>query len=251
MSEPDAFLDAIFAHPEDDTPRLVYADWLEEHGEEEYAQFIRVDCEIARRDVMPPAERKQLRDRRFALWRAVEKRWADQLAGLYLSHGCFSRGILHAQPTVDAVTFVTRSHQWWPLLPIRTLTIRNPDGFEKEVATCPYLSRLRWLVIGDSGWHDRLAPASPIREDMVLEMARSPLLDRIEALALGPVSASPRTLQALAAAPFMGRLSGDAFLLRLRHSADQFDDEFIRGHPGSSARETVENYLRESAQVIE
>jgi uncharacterized protein (TIGR02996 family) len=26
-------LQAILADPEDDTPRLVYADWLEEHGQ--------------------------------------------------------------------------------------------------------------------------------------------------------------------------------------------------------------------------
>jgi uncharacterized protein (TIGR02996 family) len=39
--EADAFLDAIFDHPDDDTPRLVYADWLQEGGYEDYAQFIR------------------------------------------------------------------------------------------------------------------------------------------------------------------------------------------------------------------
>ena len=30
----DAFLRAILDAPDDDTPRLVYADWLEERGEE-------------------------------------------------------------------------------------------------------------------------------------------------------------------------------------------------------------------------
>ena len=42
--EADAFLDAIFDNPDDDTPRLVYADWLQEHGQENYAQFIRLQC---------------------------------------------------------------------------------------------------------------------------------------------------------------------------------------------------------------
>jgi uncharacterized protein (TIGR02996 family) len=45
-----AFLAAILAAPEDDTPRFVYADWLEEHGEEARAEFIRVQCELARRE---------------------------------------------------------------------------------------------------------------------------------------------------------------------------------------------------------
>jgi len=41
-----AFLRAICAAPEDDTARLVLADWLEEHGERERAEFIRVQCAI-------------------------------------------------------------------------------------------------------------------------------------------------------------------------------------------------------------
>ena len=40
--EADALLDAIFDAPDDDTPRLVYADWLQEHGHEDYAQFIQL-----------------------------------------------------------------------------------------------------------------------------------------------------------------------------------------------------------------
>ena len=44
-----AFLQSIIAAPDDDAPRLVYADWLEEHGgEPERAEFIRVQCELAR-----------------------------------------------------------------------------------------------------------------------------------------------------------------------------------------------------------
>lgn len=44
----DAFLRAIIANPDDDAPRLIFADWLEEHGEGERSEFIRVQCEIAK-----------------------------------------------------------------------------------------------------------------------------------------------------------------------------------------------------------
>jgi uncharacterized protein (TIGR02996 family) len=37
----DALYEAILAAPADDLPRLVYADWLEEHGDAERAEFIR------------------------------------------------------------------------------------------------------------------------------------------------------------------------------------------------------------------
>jgi uncharacterized protein (TIGR02996 family) len=41
------FLRAIVEAPSDDTPRLVYADWLDEHGQAARAEFIRVQCELA------------------------------------------------------------------------------------------------------------------------------------------------------------------------------------------------------------
>ena len=59
--EADALLNAIFDNPDDDTPRLVYADWLQEHDFEDYAQFIRLSIK-ADGGSKPPAERKRLRD---------------------------------------------------------------------------------------------------------------------------------------------------------------------------------------------
>jgi uncharacterized protein (TIGR02996 family) len=38
-------LAAIRANPDDDAPRLVFADWLEENGEPDFAEFIRVEIE--------------------------------------------------------------------------------------------------------------------------------------------------------------------------------------------------------------
>jgi uncharacterized protein (TIGR02996 family) len=49
MSDRAAFVAAIRAEPEEDTPRLAMADWLDEHDEPVRAEFIRVQCELARR----------------------------------------------------------------------------------------------------------------------------------------------------------------------------------------------------------
>jgi uncharacterized protein (TIGR02996 family) len=43
MSDRLALLAAIRAHPDEDTPRLVYADWLEENGQSRRAAFIRAE----------------------------------------------------------------------------------------------------------------------------------------------------------------------------------------------------------------
>jgi uncharacterized protein (TIGR02996 family) len=52
-----ALLAAVRANPADDLPRLVLADWLRENGQPERADFIEVQCEIARlRPARPLAE---------------------------------------------------------------------------------------------------------------------------------------------------------------------------------------------------
>src|SRR5579884_3454044 len=42
-----AFIQAIQETPEDDAPRLIYADWLEDHGDADRAEFIRIQCRLA------------------------------------------------------------------------------------------------------------------------------------------------------------------------------------------------------------
>jgi uncharacterized protein (TIGR02996 family) len=44
LDQREAFLLAIFANPDDDLPRLVFADWLDERGETAWAEGIRVEC---------------------------------------------------------------------------------------------------------------------------------------------------------------------------------------------------------------
>jgi uncharacterized protein (TIGR02996 family) len=48
MTDRDALFQAILHAPEDDAPRLVFADWLDENGEADRAEFIRVQCRLAR-----------------------------------------------------------------------------------------------------------------------------------------------------------------------------------------------------------
>jgi uncharacterized protein (TIGR02996 family) len=50
MTDGDALYRAILASPDDDAPRLVWADWLEENGDSDRAEFVRLQCELARLD---------------------------------------------------------------------------------------------------------------------------------------------------------------------------------------------------------
>src|SRR5437899_1980594 len=78
MSDAPALRAAIRAAPDDDAPRLVYADWLDEHGHPERAEFIRVQCELARTD--SPA----LRRREAELLAAHHDAFAGPLAAPHL-----------------------------------------------------------------------------------------------------------------------------------------------------------------------
>jgi uncharacterized protein (TIGR02996 family) len=72
------FWKAILAEPDEDVNRLVYADWLDDHGEAEHAEFIRVQCELARLPV-GDARRVELEVRAGVLLQEHRDAW---LAGL-------------------------------------------------------------------------------------------------------------------------------------------------------------------------
>src|SRR5262249_46411260 len=47
MTDHDALFAAICANPDDDLPRLAYADWLREHDRPDEAEYVRVSCRLA------------------------------------------------------------------------------------------------------------------------------------------------------------------------------------------------------------
>lgn len=67
MTDGDLLLQAIIADPADDTARLVYADWLQEQGDEARAEFVRVQVEEARTRTRTP--------RGYELYEATASSW--------------------------------------------------------------------------------------------------------------------------------------------------------------------------------
>lgn len=69
-----AFLAAVIARPDDDLPRLVMADWLDERGESERAEFIRVQCELLDREC-EQLEAGNIRCGMVAVWGVKPCHW--------------------------------------------------------------------------------------------------------------------------------------------------------------------------------
>ena len=77
MTHEEAFLEAIREAPDDDGPRLIFADWLEERGDPR-GEFIRVQCALERLGPADPA-RPALEDEERALLDEHEEEWTTPL----------------------------------------------------------------------------------------------------------------------------------------------------------------------------
>jgi uncharacterized protein (TIGR02996 family) len=81
-----ALMAAIIAHPDEDTPRLIYADWLDEDGRPERAEYIRLSVALANLRYGEP----DFWDRRCSFARdatrssvAPFKAWQDEFAARF------------------------------------------------------------------------------------------------------------------------------------------------------------------------
>jgi uncharacterized protein (TIGR02996 family) len=122
MSQRQAFIDAILASPDDDAPRLIYADWLEERGESARAEFIRVQCELARLDV---AENRypELHVRQLDLLAQHEQEWLEEWSDR-LVRWEFQRGFLHAV-TITPAPFLDRGEELFRHHPVQRFAFVN------------------------------------------------------------------------------------------------------------------------------
>src|SRR5262245_657448 len=77
MSERDALLRQVIDEPDADAPRLVFADWLEEHGDGDRADFIRAQIRRAALDPDDPLQ-SELQAREWRLLLANARDWLEE-----------------------------------------------------------------------------------------------------------------------------------------------------------------------------
>lgn len=87
-----AFLRSIAEAGADDTPRLVFADWLDDRGDDARAEFVRLQCELAAGGA-PDDRRQALRVRERALLDEHRAEWVGAL-GLPVEDVRFERGLV-------------------------------------------------------------------------------------------------------------------------------------------------------------
>lgn len=156
MSLEGAFLGDIIEHPDDDTPRLVYADWLDDNGDPERAEFIRVQIERASLPIAEPRARA-LRLRERELLDRNQRRWKDGLGDVGLVWPQFHRGFIESGE-IHAEVFLSVGLNLWRRWPIRDLTLYNPGPVLGALSRQEELGRLQALRL-QTPVNDRLPVA--------------------------------------------------------------------------------------------
>ncbi|MBN9119602.1 MAG: TIGR02996 domain-containing protein [Planctomycetes bacterium] len=172
FTDEQPFLDAVFDRYADDRPRLVYADFLDDSGEPERAELIRVQLALARLGEDDP-RRPALSDRQAELLARNRADWTAHLAGLVVSVD-FRRGIPDSA-SVDAVTFLERGAELFTRLRVRRLRLLDAGPVLAKLAVSPLLANVRELDLC----------SAELGNNGLAQLVKSPHLKRLDALDLG------------------------------------------------------------------
>ncbi|QEG30769.1 Leucine Rich repeats (2 copies) [Gemmata obscuriglobus] len=199
-SSHDALYRAICAHPDEDTPRLAFADLLDEDGEHRRAAFVRTQVELARLPAYDP------------VCVTARQRDPDALTGWCMAHtlpkglpaGCewrqfeFRRGFPWKVGVRSLAALLETGDALFRVAPIRALGVDSRDRPDlAALADWPHLTRLHRLNFS-TGWFGA---------DDVAQFARSPHAAGITELGFEFESLAPEGLGALAESALFARLT--------------------------------------------
>src|SRR5438552_3203827 len=142
MGDSEGFLRAIAEDPEDDVPRLVFADWLEERGDSR-GEFMRLQVHLARfsesdrRRVGLEARERELLDRHAVDWLGPLRNWSCGWR--------FVRGLLALEIDAEALLAIPSGEQeacsWVERVKLWRLPERASETLA-ELKRFPHLSAL-------------------------------------------------------------------------------------------------------------
>jgi uncharacterized protein (TIGR02996 family) len=229
-----AFLGDIKENPEDDTPRLILADWLADHGgrgDVARGEFIRLQCEASRLDPEDP-RRGELNRQANSLSESHSRDWLEALGRVDHARS-YARGLLtlylHARSMIPGPPNLaeTEAYAWVEGLRfhsaralavnglaerslfhgIRSLDFsrcRMGDEGLEPLEDCVDLASLRELDLEENA----------LTEEGVSVLTRAPYLTRLESLNLRYNRLGLKSVERLAGSELLGRLQS----LRLGHN---------------------------------
>jgi uncharacterized protein (TIGR02996 family) len=195
MLSDEPFLRAICEDPEDDSPRLIYADFLEESGDPvraARAEFIRLQCALARQPDDP--RRGEWQKREAALLSAYSRAWngpvhrrlrAGPLGGQVRARRGLIRGWRYrrgfiAEVTAHVSVVLEHPDELTALGPLERLSVLMTRGRLAELLASPLMARIRELGLSRNGLTGADLPllfASPLVSRLRwLDLRKNPML---------------------------------------------------------------------------
>jgi len=246
MTDADALLRAILDAPEDDAPRLVYADWLDEQGDSGRAAFIRVQVQLARTPADDPAYARLAQTERNLL-DPNRKRWSEWLPK-WVRAPEFRRGFIE-RIQCQAKDFIAHADEVRTKTPLQgvridgrqqiavalfrsraleglrslTLSVNVPPLTWDQLANCHYLGKLTELEIRSSSHTKEMVEAlvgssslpalrslrlkwCTLGDEHTAWLVKHRWADRLRALDLSNNHIGPEGGLAIAGSPFLERL---------------------------------------------
>jgi uncharacterized protein (TIGR02996 family) len=242
MTDCASFLAAIVRRPDDDLPRLIYADYLDERGQAARAEFIRLQCAAARGDSVPVSRIVALEDEH-------RDEWLTPLGpGVYYAE--FRRGFPE-HLVLGAREFVRDGETIREQTPLRSVALLGAarvlgrllggphlaglialhftggmlgDAGIERLTECPHLAGVQTLRLGSNEIGDAGAAAlargtfldqvrllvlsrNAIGDPGAWELARSPNLRRLAALDLSENEISAMSVAMLQNSPWLEDLA--------------------------------------------
>ena len=160
MTEREALYAAVCAHPDEDTPRLALADWLDEHGDKSdapRARFIRVQIGMTQHEEQSPAWRKLYAEERKLLTTLTR---AKALIGSHSDKrvvgGVWYERVFLADVRVYAKRFLAEADRFFADDPIQTVRFAKLTAKQGSVPPAvlfrtPHLAKVRKLDVSNAG----------------------------------------------------------------------------------------------------
>lgn len=187
MTEYDALYRAICENPDEDAPRLVLADWLDEEGSRENrarADLIRTHIHLSREEPWSPTWRvlneswEKLRKKTMKQAKEGKLSWLKHLKGRGFLAWKLERGLV-GHITVYSKRFVAEGNKYFERDPIISVKFAHLNSMQGTVSpyvlfTCPFLASAAKLHL-ESGF---------LRDSELNVLGESPLLPRLQSLAI-------------------------------------------------------------------
>jgi uncharacterized protein (TIGR02996 family) len=183
----ETFLAQITANIDDDATRLVFSDWLEEQGEHDRAEFIRVQVQRASLPAWDAAQ-VGLKIREQALLRKHGETWLKEMPEIPgVRWEGFRRGIVAVVSFVNFDAMRTLAHACRAIAPIEAVRVHWPRRRESS-ENVPQIAELRELTLTGRPYGSETARLADSPQLATLRVLKALGL---EAEDLGRLAASP------------------------------------------------------------